>query len=100
MNIAAIDKIEDCFDGSTVYAYSFDQAWTREQILRLRALGEVDYYPKFPRPFFRLRGEGGLQFKGVEGEDTARMIFPKRRKEELQQEFEAHFSERVTLETG
>lgn len=37
------------------------------RLLRLSALGELDYFADFPRPFFRIRAAGGLQLKGVEG---------------------------------
>src|SRR6202007_3095366 len=65
MKITGIERLEDCFDGSSVYSYQFDQPWTRETILQLSALGELDYFADFPRPFFRIRAAGGLQVKGV-----------------------------------
>jgi len=92
MNIIEIKKIEDCFDGSSVYAYIFDKVWTRDTIMRLRMLGQVDYFPDFPRPFFRLCGQEGMQVKGIEGENTCRIIFPKKRKEIIRQEFERHIN--------
>jgi hypothetical protein len=76
MRIAAVEQLEDCFDGSRVYTYHFDQAWTRESIQRLSGCGELDYFPDFPRPFFRLRGTGGLQIKGVEGLAHCRVVLP------------------------
>ncbi len=90
MNILERKKIEDCFDGSSVYGYVFDTKWTRETIHELRSLGELEYFPDFPRPFFRLRGEGGLQVKGVEGENNCRVIFPRQKKEVVQENFEKH----------
>ena len=91
MRIVAIKKVEDCFDGSTIYAYTFSHAWSRESILALDQLGQLDFYPDFPRPFFRVRVTGGCQVKGVEGEQTCVVIYPETNKEAIKRTFEAHF---------
>ncbi len=91
MRIVAIKKVEDCFDGSTIYAYSFSRAWSRESILALDQLGQLDFYPDFPRPFFRVRVTGGCQVKGVEAEQTCVAIYPETNKEAIKRTFEAHF---------
>lgn len=93
MRIASVEKIEDCFDGSSVYGYAFDAPWDRAAIQRLGELGELDYFPEFPRPFFRLRGPNGLQVKGVEGETTCRAILPRKGKEEAKERFENLFTD-------
>lgn len=92
MTITGQHKVEDCFDGSSVLEYVFDTPWTEEDVLKLREIGEVDYYPHFPRPFFRLRARSGSQAKGVQGETTCRVILPGQRKEDAKREFEALFS--------
>jgi hypothetical protein len=81
MRIVNARKIEDCFDGSRVYGYAFDEPWTAEAIALLRRLGPVDYYPDFPRPFFRLRTPGGAQVKGVQGDCECRAIYAKDERE-------------------
>lgn len=93
MKIMEIKKIEDCFDGSSVYGYTFDEEWSREKIFRLGSLGMVEYFADFPRPFFRIRGENGLQIKGVDGETNCRIIFPQKRKEEIKTAFESQFTD-------
>lgn len=93
MIIVNIQPVEDCFDGSSVLGYSFDEPWTKESIFRLKAMGKLDYFPEFPRPFFRLRGDGGLQIKGVQGENSCRVIFPKNEKEALRRQFENLFAQ-------
>ena len=74
MRVTGIRKVEDCFDGSSVFRYRFDGRWTREAIAGLEVLGRLAYYPDFPRPFFRVRTEAGFEVKGVEGEDNCRAI--------------------------
>ena len=91
MRIVATRKVEDCFDGSTVYAYTFSDAWSREAILGLQCLGQLDFFPDFPRPFFRLRVDGGCQIKGVEAEQTCVVIYPETDKEAIKRTFETHF---------
>lgn len=91
MKILQVKKLEDCFDGSTIYEYKFDSCWTYENIKQLSKLGELNYYKDFPRPFFRLNGEQGMQIKGVEGESSFTVFFPKDRKEEMQRALEGHF---------
>ena len=81
MKITGIVKLEDCFDGSSVYSFQFDRPWTREIIQQLSELGELDYFGDFPRPFFRIRGIGGLQMKGVEGLDHCRVVLPPTQRE-------------------
>jgi hypothetical protein len=88
MKIVEQHKIEDCIDGSQIFQYHFDKSWTRTSIHALHALGKLDYFPNFPRPFFRLCGERGLQVKGVEGENNCQIFFPRAGKEILQKEIE------------
>lgn len=91
MKIIQVKKLEDCFDGSTIYEYKFDEFWTYEQVRQLTKFGELNYYKDFPRPFFRINGLQGMQIKGVEGENTFTVFFPKNRKEEMQKALEGHF---------
>jgi hypothetical protein len=85
MKITGIQRLEDCLDGSRVYSYQFDQPWTRESILQLSALGKLDYFADFPRPFFRIRASGGLQIKGVEGLDYCRVVLPRSQRDDFPQ---------------
>ncbi len=91
MQIINIKKVEDCFDGSSVYSYEFDVAWTYKQIQQLRVIGELSYYKDFPKPFFRVKTSGGMQIKGVEGENSCTVFFPQKGKEEIKRKFEIHF---------
>ena len=85
MRITGIQRLEDCLDGSRVYSYQFDQPWTRETIVQLSALGKLDYFSDFPRPFFRIRAPSGLQIKGVEGLDYCRVVLPRSQREDFRQ---------------
>ena len=91
MKIINIKKVEDCFDGSSVFNYWFTDPWQQKSIMNLNSFGEVEYFPDFPRPFFRLRGKNGFQVKGVEGEINCRVIFPRKEKDVIKKNFENSF---------
>ncbi|MGB9030569.1 MAG: hypothetical protein WCC27_10660 [Acidobacteriaceae bacterium] len=74
MKVIAVEKLEDCFDGSIVCCYRFDEAWSRSSIEQLAGLGTLEYFADFPRPFFRVRGAGSLEIKGVEGARHCRVL--------------------------
>ncbi len=93
MRIVEVKKVEDCFDGSRVYRYWFDQTWTQADITRLRRFGDLDYFPDFPRPFFRLLGHDGQQIKGVEGDNSCRAVFPYKKQDRIRKNFEDMFRE-------
>ena len=91
MRIISKSKVEDCFDGSSVYRYWFAERWTRASIQELRALGELEYFADFPKPFFRVCSKNGMQFKGVEGESSCQVVYPRQDKEAICRGFEDHF---------
>jgi hypothetical protein len=97
LRIREVTKLEDCFDGSAVFGYSFDEPWTREAILGLKLLGAVDYFPDFPRPFFRLRTADGMQARGVEGERSCQVVLPQRERDRVQSTFEEIFTSPMAL---
>lgn len=76
MRVTRVEKLEDCFDGSLVFRWHLDGAWDRARILALAPLGRLDYFPDFPRPYFRLRTAHGAQMQGVEGDSACRVILP------------------------
>jgi hypothetical protein len=77
MNDFESRKVEDCFDGSRIYEYRLTQRTLDEALIKsLAAIGTLEYFPKFPRPFFRVRSRDGLQLKGVQGERTFQVILP------------------------
>ena len=91
MKIVSKRKIEDCADGSEIYAYEFDAPWSEPSIRSLAALGKLDYFTDFPRPMFHARSRSGLDMKGIEGETACRVRLPKAEKDAARREFEAFF---------
>jgi hypothetical protein len=76
VTITGVEKVEDCLDGTSVYTYVLLEAWSAQTIARLEELGDLDYFPDFPRPYFRVHGNNGLVMEGVEGETSCRVTLP------------------------
>jgi len=88
MRLLETTRLEDCFDGGFVLRYRTDQPWTPDAIRSLAQLGELDYFLDFPRPYYRVRGRGGFQIRGLEGEPVCTVIFPGNGRDQLRQRWE------------
>jgi hypothetical protein len=74
MNIVALKKIDDCFDGSMIWELELDEKITEDWILALAVKGRLEYFKDFPRRFFRLFLSDGSQAKGVLDEKSFTFI--------------------------
>ena len=92
MKVVARHKVEDCFDGSSVFTYEMDAEWTAESVRCLAALGDLEYFADFPRPLFRLRTRDGLFVTGVAGATTCRVILPRTNRDVVQKRLEEVFT--------
>jgi len=69
-------RVEDCFDHSAIYEYRLETPTTETSIRALgQELGRLQYFPDFPRPFYRILAED-LQIRGVQGERDFQAVFP------------------------
>jgi hypothetical protein len=73
MTIVNVRHIEDCFDGSYMYEILFDAEITQPFIRSLGAVGQLQYYESFARPYFRAVFPNQFTVKGVEGQRTVRV---------------------------
>lgn len=88
MRIVDRVKIEDCFDGSSIFVYTIDLPWTQQRAGRLAILGEYRYHGEFPRPLFKVRTKKGLFVDGVEGANECRVVLPRTNREHVLREWE------------
>ncbi len=88
MRLIEVNIMEDCLKGTLTLIYLFDLPWHKEAILKLSHLGRLDYFEDFPRPFFRLSSFENVQMKGINGENTCRVIYPAENREKVHFEFE------------
>ena len=92
MKITNRKRVEDCFDGSLVFEYYFEEPWCKNLIMSLSKIGKLHYFGDFPRPFFRMLHKGGLHIKGVEGQNKCRIVFPLQEVEKQMNALDRFFS--------
>lgn len=90
MQIAEIKKVEDCFDGSVIFKYFFSDELDEDVMRKIGEGGKLQYYPDFPRPFFKIETSAGLQIKGILGDKDIEVVFPQTGKGEKKKEFETN----------
>jgi hypothetical protein len=91
MKIDGARKAEDCFDDGQSFRYWLESRLSREDIETLGQFGTLDYYPDFPRPFFRVIADNGAQIKGVQDELSFLVVYPKGQVDKVKEEFERFF---------
>ena len=88
MQLIESTVMEDCLKGTLTLLYVFDIPWSKKEILKLRMLGQLDYFDDFPRPFFRFKSSENVQMKGIEGEISCRIIYPAEDRHRIHTTFE------------
>jgi len=81
-------KVEDCFDGSSIFEYKVYKEIKEEFIIKLNIFGKLYYYKEFPRPFFKIKIQNGSEILGVQGECSFRVVYCKKCKEIYKDFFE------------
>jgi hypothetical protein len=89
LRVVDIRKKEDCFDGGMIYEYLFDEGFPQPLMHRLAEGGNLQFFPQFAKPFFKLVTADGAQIKGIIGDRSIEVLFPRTRKMERKAEFEA-----------
>lgn len=67
-------KRSSCVSKAKMYELTYAFPITPWLIRALDQLGTLEYFPEFPRPFYRLTVRDSFQLKGVEGAPSARLI--------------------------
>jgi hypothetical protein len=73
--VIASKLVEECLDGVIIKELLLDKPVREEFIHHMSDLGELDYFPHFHRPFYRIRKKGQFILKGVEGNSTCQVFF-------------------------
>lgn len=74
MDIIEIKPLEDCFDESIMKEITFNQPVTEDFIFYFGNLGKLEYFPDFPKPYFKVDVEDKFILKGILGNKTIRLI--------------------------
>lgn len=89
MELVEIRELEDCFDGGLKLEYRFSAPIGDEFMRRMAAGSRLDFFPEFPRPFFKIFHGDGIQIKGVLGDSCLEAYFPRADMERIRNRFEA-----------
>jgi hypothetical protein len=73
--VIAIRHLEDCFDGDFIKEFELDTPLDEPTMKRLALGALLQYYPDFPRPYFRIERRGACTIQGVIGKTTFRVTF-------------------------
>ncbi|MEE9912947.1 MAG: hypothetical protein K4571_14630 [Deltaproteobacteria bacterium] len=75
MKVLETRVVEECLDGVVIREVRFDRPIGAGFIRSLEKLGRLEYFPHFPKPFFRVRQSGKYIIKGVEGNETCQIFY-------------------------
>ena len=75
MKVLESKEVEECLDGVIIKELLLDKPVSEEFIRHMGSLGKLDYFPHFPRPFYRITRKGQFILKGVEGNTTCQVFF-------------------------
>jgi hypothetical protein len=89
MKLIDSKKLEDCFDGTTLFEYSFDEKIKESLIKKMGDMGRFFYYPDFLKPFYKIITSDDIQIKGIVEEKTMQVNFPQSNKEVKKKNFES-----------
>ncbi|MBN1908607.1 MAG: hypothetical protein JW818_02615 [Pirellulales bacterium] len=73
--VIAVRHVEDCFDGDFIKEFELNQPLDEAIMRRLADKGKLQYFPDFPRPYFRIDRQGACTIQGVIGKKTFRVTF-------------------------
>ena len=75
MKILETKLVEECLDGVVIKEALLDEPIDEGFIRSLEDLGKLEYFPHFPKPFFRVRKSGNFIIKGVQGNNTCQIFW-------------------------
>ncbi|MEZ4223327.1 MAG: hypothetical protein R3B13_20445 [Polyangiaceae bacterium] len=75
MKVIASHELKTCLDSTSNRALVLDAPITADLIRHLGALGRLEYFPTFARPFFRLTKRGCFVARGVQGSARFEVMF-------------------------
>ena len=95
MRLIEIKKVEDCFDGSVIFKYTFDKAVNEGLMKRIGEKGKVQYFPEFPKPFFKIITPQSIQVRGIVGDKDFEAVYPQTDKLLKKEAFETNLKKHL-----
>lgn len=93
MELIDIRKLEDCFDGGLKLEYRFSGPVSDTFMRQLASGARLDFFPEFPKPFFKIFRTDGVQLKGILGAPDIEAYFPRTDSDRIQDGFEGELNE-------
>ena len=75
MRLVTEKVVEDCFDETFIIEYLLDKPINKDFIDYLGQNCNLEYYPKFAKPFFKVECIHKYIIKGIEEQKTLRVIY-------------------------
>jgi len=75
LRIISIKRLEECLDGVAVMDFFLDKVVDDKFIQYLGNMGKVEYFPEFPKPFYRITRGGQFVLKGVQGNNVCQIFY-------------------------
>ncbi|MCB9654816.1 MAG: hypothetical protein H6729_11870 [Deltaproteobacteria bacterium] len=75
MRVLDIHPMPNCFDGSFIKEVLLDEAISEGFIRHLEKLGDLQYFPFFARPFFRVDDFRRFSIQGIQGLTSLKVTF-------------------------
>jgi hypothetical protein len=82
--VIAIRHVEDCFDGDFIKEFELDSPLNESIMRRLTHDAKLQYFPDFPKPYFRIDRRGVCTIQGVIGKTTFRVTFTRSGPEDME----------------
>ena len=82
--VLAVTLVENCLDSSTVKEIEIDQPLDEGLMRRLATDARLQYYPHFPKPYFRIERARYYLIQGVFGNTALRVTFSPRADESVE----------------
>jgi hypothetical protein len=73
VKVIAIHPLANCFDGSFQKELVLDGPVDSAFIHYLGVFGDLQYFPSFPRPFFRVDDRRRFSLQGIEGNSSIKV---------------------------
>jgi hypothetical protein len=74
MKIVRTKEIDGCLD-EIVKEFQVDRLITTDDIFHFGKIGQLEYYPEMKKPFYKVKVKKKFHLKGIQGNDTIRVLF-------------------------
>jgi hypothetical protein len=89
IQLVSSEVLENCLDHSVVKQLTVSEPLDEAIMNRMARRGKLQYFPNFPRPYFRIDRNQAYVVQGVFGNTTMRVTFSPRADAETENELKA-----------